>query len=139
MLRLALNLIWLIFGGLFMAIAYALVAVVLCVLIITIPFGVQVFKIAGFALWPFGHTLAHRPEAGDVSLLGNVIWLVLAGWWLALGHLTSAAFLAATIIGLPLAAGQLKMIPVSLWPFGREIVPVHRAPADAVTIAPRRS
>ena len=111
-------------------------------LIITIPFGIQALKIATFALWPFGRTLVKRPDAGAPSALGNVLWLIFAGWWLALGHLVAAVLLAITIIGIPLAAGHIKLVPVSLWPFGREIVSIDEAraldAAGAVTVSRRR-
>jgi len=82
------------------------------------------FRIANFALWPFGRTLVHRPGSGAPSTIGNVIWLLVAGWWLALGHLLTAIALALTIIGIPLAWANLKLIPVSLVPLGKEIVPL---------------
>jgi uncharacterized membrane protein YccF (DUF307 family) len=123
-MRLLLNIIWLVFGGLVMALGWLIAGIVMCVLIITIPFGIQGFKIAGFALWPFGRTLVKRPDAGVASAIGNVIWFVLAGWWLALGHLVAAVALAITVIGIPLAAAHLKLIGISLIPFGREVVPI---------------
>jgi uncharacterized membrane protein YccF (DUF307 family) len=125
--RLLLNLIWLIFGGLVMAFGYAVVALVMFILIVTIPFGVASARIALFCLWPFGRTLVKRPDAGAGSLLGNVIWFVLAGWWLALGHLITGVLMCLTIIGIPLGLASFKLIPVSLTPFGREIVDVEQA------------
>jgi uncharacterized membrane protein YccF (DUF307 family) len=121
-MRLLLNLIWLVFGGLELAIAYALVAVLMFVLIITIPFGVASARIALFCLWPFGRTVVRREDAGAGSLIGNVIWLVLAGWWLAIGHLVTGVAMCLTIIGIPLGLANFKLIPVSLTPLGREIV-----------------
>jgi uncharacterized membrane protein YccF (DUF307 family) len=107
--RVLLNLIWLVFGGLLMALGYAVVALVMFVLIITIPFGIASARIALFCLWPFGRTIVRRPDAGAGSLLGNVIWFVLAGWWLALGHLVTGVLMCLTIIGIPLglAGGAL--------------------------------
>ena len=96
------------------------------ILIITIPFGIQAFKIASFTIWPFGRTLVKRPEAGVASAIGNVLWFLLAGWWLAALHLISSFFLAITIIGIPLAMANLKLVMVSLLPFGREIVPIDQ-------------
>jgi uncharacterized membrane protein YccF (DUF307 family) len=125
--RLLLNLIWLVFGGLVMALGYALVALVMFVLIITIPFGIASARIALFCLWPFGRTLVRRPDAGAGSLLGNVIWFVLAGWWLAIGHLITGILMCLTIIGIPLGLANFKLIPVSLTPFGRDIVDVDQA------------
>jgi uncharacterized membrane protein YccF (DUF307 family) len=126
-MRLLLNLIWLIFGGLWLALAYAVVALVMLILIITIPFGIASARIALFCLWPFGRTLIRRPEAGAGSLIGNVIWFVLAGWWLALGHLITGVLMCVTIIGIPLGLANFKLIPVSLTPFGREIVDLDQA------------
>jgi uncharacterized membrane protein YccF (DUF307 family) len=125
--RLLLNLIWLIFGGLVMAFGYAVVALVMFILIITIPFGIASARIALFCLWPFGRTLVRRPDAGAGSLVGNVIWFVLAGWWLALGHLITGVLMCLTIIGIPLGLANFKLIPVSLTPFGREIVDLEQA------------
>jgi uncharacterized membrane protein YccF (DUF307 family) len=128
-MRLLLNLIWFVLAGLWAAIAWAIAALIMFITIIGIPFGIQALKIAVFTLWPFGRTLVKRPAAGVPSLIGNVLWLVLCGWWLALIHAGTALLLALTIIGLPLAAGNIKLIPVSLWPFGREIVSVEQARA----------
>ena len=122
-----LNVIWLVLSGLWLAIAYTLAAVVCFVLIITIPFGVAALRIALFALWPFGRTIVRRGDAGGASLLGNVLWLILCGWWLALLHLVSGVLLCLTIIGLPLGLANFKLIPVSLLPFGREIVSIEEA------------
>jgi uncharacterized membrane protein YccF (DUF307 family) len=126
-MRVILNILWLVLSGLWMAIGWVLASLLMFLLIVTIPFGIQGMKIATFALWPFGRTLVRRPDAGAPSAIGNVIWLVLAGWWLALGHLVAAVALAITIIGIPLALANFKMIPVSLLPLGREIVSVDDA------------
>ncbi|CAO5165058.1 Inner membrane component domain-containing protein [Frankia sp. AiPs1] len=121
-MRLVLNIIWLIFCGIWLALGYALAALVCFILIITIPFGIAALRMANFALWPFGRRLVDRPGAGDASLIGNVIWIVFAGWWLALGHLTTGVVLCLTIIGIPLGLANFKLIPVSLMPLGKEIV-----------------
>ena len=125
-MRILLNIIWLVLSGLWLAIGYALAGLVMLILIITIPFGIQAFKLAGYSLWPFGRIVVKKPTAGGGSVIGNIIWLVLAGWWLALGHLVTALALAITIIGLPLALANIKLVPVALWPFGREIVDADR-------------
>ena len=117
------NVLWLVLGGLFMALGYAIAGLLACVLIITIPFAIPAFRLASFSLWPFGRTLVKRPDAGSGSLIGNLLWLVLFGWWLALGHLISAMLLAITIIGIPFAIAQTKIAATALWPFGTEIVP----------------
>jgi uncharacterized membrane protein YccF (DUF307 family) len=122
-----LNVIWLVVCGFWMAVGYVVAGVICCVLIITIPFGLASFRMANYALWPFGRTLVDRPGAGAASVIGNVIWFLVAGWWLAIGHLVTAVALAVTIIGLPLAWANLKLIPVSLAPLGREVVPIDQA------------
>jgi uncharacterized membrane protein YccF (DUF307 family) len=126
-MRLLLNIIWFVFAGLWMAIAYAIAALICFILIITIPFGIASLRIAVFALWPFGKTVVKRPDAGLASGLGNVIWLVLCGWWLAIGHLVTGVLLCVTIIGIPLGLANFKLIPVSLLPMGREIVDIDQA------------
>ncbi|MGZ5341199.1 MAG: YccF domain-containing protein [Solirubrobacterales bacterium] len=118
------NIIWLVFGGLLMAIGYLIAALIMFILIITIPFGLQAMKMASFTLWPFGRTLVKRETAGAPSLIGNILWLILCGWWLAIGHLITGVAQCLTVIGIPLGLASFKLIPVSLWPFGREIVPV---------------
>lgn len=121
-MRTLLNLIWLILSGFWLAVGYALAGLIMCLLIITIPFGIQAFKLAKFSLWPFGRTVIKKPEAGAGSVIGNILWIVLAGWWLAIAHIVTAAALAITIIGIPLAIANIKLVPIALWPFGREIV-----------------
>ena len=130
MLRAVLNVIWLILCGLWMAIAYVLAGLLAFVLIITIPFGIAAFRIAGYVLWPFGRTIDRRPEAGVASVIGNVLWIVLFGWWLALGHVIAGVLLAITIIGIPLAVGSFKIIPITLAPLGVRIVRTDRAYAE---------
>jgi len=125
--RVLLNVIWLVFGGLWLALGYAVVGIVMCILIITIPFGIASFRIALFCIWPFGRTLIRRDDAGAASVIGNVIWFVLAGWWLAIGHLVTGVLMCLTIIGIPLGLANFKLIPVSLTPFGREIVDIDEA------------
>ena len=112
-----------------LAILYTFAAVICFVLIITIPFGVAALRIALFALWPFGRTVVRRPDAGVASGVGNILWLVLCGWWLALGHLVTGIAQCLTIIGIPLGLANFKLIPISLLPLGREIVPVDQADA----------
>lgn len=122
-----LNIIWLIFGGLWLALGYVLAGLICCILIITIPWGIASFRIAGYALWPFGRTVVDKPGgSGVVATIGNVIWLLVAGIWIAIAHVTSAFAMAITIIGIPLAIANLKMIPVSLMPLGKEIVPTNQ-------------
>ncbi|MCK0089443.1 YccF domain-containing protein [Rhodococcus sp. HNM0563] len=127
-MRVVLNIIWLIFGGLWLALGYFLAGIICCILIITIPFGIAAFRIGVYALWPFGKTTVDKPTAGAGSLIGNVIWIVVAGIWLALGHIATAIAMAITIIGIPLAIANLKMIPISLMPLGKDIVSVDSRP-----------
>jgi uncharacterized membrane protein YccF (DUF307 family) len=122
-LKLVLNVIWVVLCGWWMAILYVLAGIICFILIITIPFGIAAFRIAGFVLWPFGRHIERRPEAGAASLIGNIIWIVLIGWWLAIGHLVSGVSLCLTIIGIPLGLANFKIIPISLFPLGVRIVP----------------
>ncbi|MFD7665171.1 YccF domain-containing protein [Streptomyces sp. NPDC059788] len=125
-MKLILNVIWLILSGLWMAIGYVIAGLICCVLIITIPFGIASFRIAGYALWPFGRTTVERRDAGAGSVIGNVIWVIFAGWWLALGHIVTGLLLCVTIIGIPFGIANFKMVPISLLPLGREIVPTDQ-------------
>ena len=126
-MRAILNIIWLVVAGFWLAVGYALAGLVMFVLIFTIPFGVQAFKLASYALWPFGRMAVRTHGVRPGSAIGNLIWILLAGWWLALEHLITGVLLAVTIIGLPLALASFKMIPLALTPFGRAIVPVEAA------------
>ncbi|MCW1957897.1 MAG: YccF domain-containing protein [Mycobacterium sp.] len=126
-MRVVLNIIWLLFGGLWLALGYLVAALVCFLLIVTIPFGFAAARIAVFALWPFGRTIVDKPGPQTGAMVGNVIWVVLCGVWLAIGHIISAIGMALTIVGIPLALANLKLIPVSLMPLGKEIVPVDRA------------
>jgi uncharacterized membrane protein YccF (DUF307 family) len=129
-MRLILNVVWLLFGGLWLALGYLLAALVSFLLIVTIPFGFAARRIANYALWPFGRTIVEKPGPRPGALVGNVIWVLLFGLWLAIGHLVSAAAMAITIIGIPLALANLKLIPVSLVPLGKEIVPSDQTRAQ---------
>jgi uncharacterized membrane protein YccF (DUF307 family) len=118
-----LNIIWLVFSGFWLFLGYALAGIICCVLIITIPWGIASFRMANYVLWPFGRQVVQKPTSGVFSFLGNVIWFIFAGLWLAIGHIVSGIALAITIIGIPLAIADFKMIPISLAPLGKEIVP----------------
>jgi uncharacterized membrane protein YccF (DUF307 family) len=141
-MRLALNIIWFVLAGLWMAIGYAFAALVMFILIITIPFGIASLRIAVYCLWPFGRTIVRRPDHGVASTIGNVIWVILCGWWLALGHVIAGFLLCLTIIGIPLGLANFKLVPISLTPLGREIVSVEQARAiggqAALLVADRR-
>ncbi|WP_064441926.1 YccF domain-containing protein [Hoyosella altamirensis] len=125
-MRILLNIIWLMFGGIWLALGYMLAGIICFILIITIPFGIAAFRIAIYALWPFGSRVINKPTSGLPSFVGNIIWLIVAGVWLALGHIVTAFLQAITIIGIPLAIGNLKMIPISLMPLGKQIVPADQ-------------
>ncbi|MBN9106613.1 MAG: YccF domain-containing protein [Propionibacteriaceae bacterium] len=121
-MRTLLNLIWLIFGGFWLALGYVFAGILACILIVTIPFGIASFRMASYALWPFGRTVVSKPTAGVGSALGNVIWFIVAGIWLAMGHITTAIAQAITIVGIPLAIANVKMIPITCFPLGKDIV-----------------
>lgn len=118
-----LNVIWLVLAGIWLALGYVVAGLVSCLLIVTIPFGIASFRMASYALWPFGRTIVDRPGAGAWSAIGNVVWILVAGWWLALAHLATGVLLCLTIVGIPLGVGSFRMIPVSLVPLGKQIVP----------------
>jgi uncharacterized membrane protein YccF (DUF307 family) len=128
-----LNLLWIVFGGLWMAIAWAIAAVLMAITIIGLPWTRAALNIALYTLLPFGQTAVSRAAytgqedlgTGLLGAIGNLIWLVLAGWWLALGHLITAAVLAITIIGIPFAWAHLKLARIALWPIGKMIVPIE--------------
>jgi uncharacterized membrane protein YccF (DUF307 family) len=126
-MRLILNVIWFVLSGLWLAIGYAFAALLMFILIVTIPFGIASLRIGIFCLWPFGRTIVRRADHGVASTIGNVLWFLLCGWWLALGHLIAGVLLCVTIIGIPLGLANFKLIPISLTPLGREIVSVQRA------------
>jgi uncharacterized membrane protein YccF (DUF307 family) len=127
-----LNVLWIVFGGLYMALAWVIAGIIMAITIIGLPWAKAAFTIAAYTLLPFGQkavrrdSLTGRPDigTGPLGLIGNLIWLVLAGWWLALAHVVTAAVLAVTIIGIPFAWAHLKLAGLALWPIGREIVPI---------------
>lgn len=121
-MRTVLNLIWFFFGGLWLALTYFFFGLIACVLIITIPAGVAAFRMGIYALWPFGKAVIDKPGAGAGSMVMNVLWFFIAGIWLALGHVLTAAAQSLTIVGIPVAIANIKMIPVCCFPFGKDIV-----------------
>jgi uncharacterized membrane protein YccF (DUF307 family) len=130
--RTLLNIIWLVLSGFWMFLGYMGAGILLCIFIITIPWGIAAFRIGLYALWPFGRTIVSKPTAGVGSCLGNVVWIVLAGWWLAIGHIISGVAMCLTIIGIPLGLASFKMVPISLAPLGKEIVPVDQAAPGSI-------
>ena len=134
-LSLVLNILWILTGGIFLAAEWVIAALIMAITIIGLPWAWSAFNIASYTLLPFGRKAVSRAEysghdigTGPFGLLGNIIWLVLAGWWLALGHLIEAVLLALTIIGLPFAWAHLKLAGIALWPIGKEIVPADAMP-----------
>lgn len=117
-----LNIIWFLLAGVWLFLGYLVAAVIMFVLVLTIPWGLASLRIGMYALWPFGKQVVARSEAGTWSFLGNVVWFLLAGWWLALAHIISGVLLCITIIGIPLGIANFKLVPVSLAPLGKEIV-----------------
>lgn len=126
-MRFILNIIWLVLCGFWMAVGYVVAGIICCVLIITIPWGLASFRIANYALWPFGRTIVGKPTAGGLSFVGNIIWFLVAGFWLAIGHAVTGVLLCLTVIGVPLGVANFKLIPVSLAPLGKEIVTTRQA------------
>lgn len=129
-----LNLLWLVFGsGIVLAIGYGIAALICFALIITIPFGVASLRLASYSLWPFGRTLITKPTAGLASGAANIVWVLLAGWWLALSHMIAGIAQCLTIIGIPFGIANFKLIPAAFWPLGRQVVDTddpHRAPTS---------
>jgi len=131
-----LNLLWIAFGGLWMAAGWVIAAVLMAVTIIGLPWARAAFNIAAYTLLPFGYKAVSRAVysgredigTGPLGVLGNLLWLVLAGWWLALGHVVTAIALAVTIVGIPFAWAHLKLAGLALWPIGKIIVPADDAP-----------
>lgn len=134
-MRLIGNILWLVLGGLGLAVSYLLAGIVLMVLIITIPFGVQSFKLAGYSLWPFGRAVVQRPgRSAAASCAGNVLWILLAGWWLAIIHALCGAVLMITVIGIPFGAAHFKLAGLALTPFGAEVVGLEEAEGRTVIV-----
>ena len=121
-MRTLLNIIWFFFGGLPLFLGYVMAGIISCIFIVTIPAGVACFRIAGYVLWPFGKRVVDKPNAGAGSALMNIVWFLVAGLWLVIGHITTAAAQAVTIIGIPLAIANLKMIPITCFPFGNVVI-----------------
>lgn len=124
------NLLWLLLAGWWLALGYIVAGIIAFILIVTIPFGIASFRLAGFVLWPFGRTVVWRKNAGVFSLIGNIVWLVFLGWELALAHLVAGFLLCITIIGIPFGIACWKMIPLALVPLGRRVVPISATVPD---------
>ncbi|HEY7822594.1 MAG TPA: YccF domain-containing protein [Acidimicrobiia bacterium] len=140
MFRVLLNLIWLVLAGMELAIGYAIGGLVMMLTIVGIPFGIQAFKLAGFTLWPFGRAVVPDEGSGFFSGVGNVLWLILVGWWLAAAHLVFGVLLCLTLIGIPMGIASFRMAGLALWPMGRRIVDlssVGSLPEEAHTVGRR--
>ena len=122
-MRTLLNVIWLVLSGFWLALGYAVAGVLMFLLIITIPFGIASFRLAAYVLWPFGRTVVRRPDAGGASTIGNIVWFILVGLWMAIAHVVLGVALCLTLIGIPLGLGNFKLAAVALAPLGKEIVP----------------
>jgi uncharacterized membrane protein YccF (DUF307 family) len=123
------NILWLIFAGIWLAIAYFLAGILMFILIITIPFGIAAWRMAGYALWPFGRTVISKPTSGVLAGIGNVIWFLLAGLWIAIGHILTGIILCIFIITIPFGIASFKMAGLALFPLGKRIVPIGTAGA----------
>ncbi|SNT62300.1 Uncharacterized membrane protein YccF, DUF307 family [Asanoa hainanensis] len=122
-MRLILNVLWFVFGsGFLLAIGYGIAALLCFALVITIPFGVAAMRLAAYSLWPFGRTVVSKPEAGVATGAANIVWVVVAGWWLALAHIVAGVAQCVSIIGIPFGIANFKLVPVAFWPLGRDIV-----------------
>ncbi len=128
-LRLLLNLVWLVLQGWVLALAYALAGLFACLLIVTIPFGIAAFRLAFFVIWPFGRTTVRAPGAGAASAVGNLLWFLVAGWWLALLHIVAGIGFCLTIVGIPFGVASFKLAVVGLFPLGKRVVDAG-APRD---------
>lgn len=121
-MRFLLNVLWLVLAGFWLWLGYVIAGLLWCITILGIPFGIASFRIGTYALWPFGRDVIRRADAGAGSTIGNILWFIFSGLWLAIGHAVTGALLCVTIIGIPLGVANFKMIPISLTPLGREIV-----------------
>ena len=136
MLRFIANVLWLVLSGFWMAIGYVIAGCIMFILfflVITIPFGIAAFRLAGYSLWPFGRTVVADPDAGAGSTIGNVLWFILAGLWIAIGHVISGILFFITIIGIPFGVASFKLAGLALFPLGKKIVSLDEARAMGQT------
>ena len=133
-MSLILNLIWLVLAGFWMAVGYAIAGVMMLLTIVGIPLAVPAFRMAVFSLWPFGKAIVQKPGASGGSALANIVWIVFAGWWIALGHVATAVGFFVTIIGIPFGIASLKLAALSFVPYGKQVVPRSQADATAIFI-----
>lgn len=128
------NVLWFVLAGWWLALLYVVAGVLACVLIVTIPFGIAAFRLANFVVWPFGRTTVWRRDAGFWSLVGNILWIILLGWELAIAHLVAGALLCLTIVGIPFGVACWKMVPLAFLPLGQQVVPVPQARVDRFAV-----
>lgn len=133
-MRLILNVIWFFLAGFWMALGYAFAGVLMAITVVGIPLAVPAFRMAGFSLWPFGKAIVQKPGAGTGSALVNVLWIVLAGWWIAIGHVATAFAFFVSIIGIPFGVASLKLAVLSFAPYGKQVVPRSQADPSAIFI-----
>lgn len=137
-MRLIGNLLWLVLSGIEMAIAYVIAGLIAIVFVVTIPLAAPSFRLAGYALWPFGRVVVRRESAGAGSTIGNVVWFVFAGWWLAVLHLLFGLLLALTVIGIPFTVVHFKLAGLALAPYGKDVVEARFVRGDEIVVtAPR--
>jgi uncharacterized membrane protein YccF (DUF307 family) len=133
--RVLLNLLWLVLSGFWLALGYVVAGLIMCLLIITLPFGIASFRLAAYVLWPFGRTVVRRADAGGASTVGNVLWFLLVGVWMASAHLILGFLLCVTIVGIPLGLGNFKLASVAIAPLGKEIVSTRDPRASLGTVS----
>ena len=134
-MRALLNVIWLVLSGFWLALGYAVAGIVMFLLIITIPFGIASFRLAAYVLWPFGRTVVRRPDAGTASTIGNILWFILVGLWMAIAHIVLGVALCLTLIGIPLGLANFKLAAVAIAPLGKDIVPTSDPRAALGTVS----
>jgi uncharacterized membrane protein YccF (DUF307 family) len=129
------NVLWLVFSGIEMAIAYLIAGLLSILFVVTIPLAIPAFRLAGYTLWPFGRVVVRRQSAGAGSTIGNVVWFVVAGWWLALLHVAFGLLLALTVIGIPFTVAHFKLAGLALVPYGKDVVEARFAHGEDVVVA----
>ena len=128
------NILWFCLAGLWLSIGYALAAVIMIVLVVTAPFGIASWRLATYVIWPFGRSVVSRPGAGAASTIGNILWFVLAGLWIAIEHVIAGVLLCCTIIGIPFGIVSFRMAGLALAPLGKDIVKKGHEPAGATVV-----
>lgn len=129
------NILWLLLAGIWLGLSYLIAGVLTCLTIVGIPFGVQAFKLGGYSFWPFGRVVVQRIDHDEaLGCIGNVVWLVLGGWWLALLHVALGLVLFVTIIGIPFGIVSFRMAGLALWPFGKMVVSLDQVPPGTVVV-----